>query len=209
MKDIPQPKAYKTGGPPTNLDFEKALMFFHAYMYGPVQGKLRLYSARGVRPGGVAMSSDWEVFASMLVRDLGTKLGSGIDLSGYEVKSAEDGGSYEYQYHKNTGKDKLRKDMEVGHLFFDHRNNLKNVDLRYAHGSWLKEQFFESWLKQYPEPYPQRYRKSISFGWIKQNGVLLMTLKDGEVIFPSIVEQVAEPGSKEKPPASKPSPKSK
>lgn len=53
MKDIPQPKAYKTGGPPTNLDFEKALMFFHAYMYGPVQGKLRLYSARGVRPGGV------------------------------------------------------------------------------------------------------------------------------------------------------------
>jgi hypothetical protein len=31
-------KAYK--GPPTELDFEKALMFFHAYMYGPLQGKL-------------------------------------------------------------------------------------------------------------------------------------------------------------------------
>ncbi len=35
-------------GPPTELDFEKALMFFHAYMYGPLQGKLRLYAARGV-----------------------------------------------------------------------------------------------------------------------------------------------------------------
>ncbi len=98
-------------------------MFFHAYMYGPLQGKLRLYEARDVHPPGAAMSSDWEVFASMLVRDLGKKLAAGIDLSQYEVKSAFDGGSYEYQYHKNTGKEKLRSDAEVGHLFFDHRNN--------------------------------------------------------------------------------------
>lgn len=52
------------GGPPTNLDFEKALMFFHAYMYGPLQGKLRLYRARDVRSAGKALTSDWEVFAS-------------------------------------------------------------------------------------------------------------------------------------------------
>jgi hypothetical protein len=39
-------------------------MFFHAYMYGPIQGKLRLYKARSIPPGSVAMSSDWEVFAS-------------------------------------------------------------------------------------------------------------------------------------------------
>ncbi len=72
-------KAYK--GPPTELDFEKALMFFHAYMYGPLQGKLRLYGARKVRSVGAAMTSDWEVFASMLVGDLGRKLAGGIDLS--------------------------------------------------------------------------------------------------------------------------------
>src|SRR5438046_536564 len=89
---------------PTDLDFEKALMFFHAYMYGPLQGKLRLYSARAVRTAGKVMSSDWEVFASMLVKDVGTKLTKGVDLTGYEVKSAENGGSYEYQYHKNTGR---------------------------------------------------------------------------------------------------------
>lgn len=178
-----KPQAYKVGGPPTGLDFEKALMFFHAYMYGPLQGKLRLYDARGVRPPGVAMSSDWEVFASILVRDLGKKLGAGIDLSNYEVKSAENGSSYEYQYHKLTGKDKLAKDMEVGHLFFDHSDNLRRVDLRYAHGSWMRH-FFEQWLQEYPDPYPQRYRKNIPFKWVKDNGVLLMTLTDGEVTFP-------------------------
>jgi hypothetical protein len=78
----------KAGGPPTDLDFEKALMFFHAYMYGPLQGKLRLYKARNVRQQGAAMSSDWEVFASILVKDVGKKLASGVDLSKHEVKSA-------------------------------------------------------------------------------------------------------------------------
>jgi hypothetical protein len=170
-------------GPPTELDFEKALMFFHAYMYGPLQGKLRLYAARNVRATGAAMSSDWEVFASMLVKDLGRKLAGGIDLLNYEVKSASDGSSYEYQYHKNTGKEKLVSDVASGHLFFAHSNNLRIVNLRYAHGSQMRE-FFLNWLEAYPEPYPQRYRKSIPFGWVSKNGLLLMTLIDGEVTFP-------------------------
>lgn len=176
-------KRGKIGAAPTELDFEKALMFFHAYMYGPLHGKLRLYGARNVRPPSAAMSSDWEVFASILVRDVGTKLAAGIDLSQHEVKSATDGGSYEYQYHKKTGREKLESDMRVGHLFFDHRSNLEHVDLRYAHGSQMKL-FFKKWLDEYPDPYPQRYRKNIPFKWVQQNGSLLMTLEDGEVVFP-------------------------
>lgn len=152
-------------------------------MCGPLQGKLRLYKAREVRPPGAAMSSDWEVFASILVRDLGKKLAAGIDLSQYEVKSALDGGNYEYQYHKLTGKKKLSTDLKVGHLFFDHRNDLRNVDLRYAHGSSLKE-FFNKWLQEYPDPYPQRYRKNVPFQWVRKNGILLMSLTDGEVTYP-------------------------
>jgi hypothetical protein len=113
-------------GPPTDLDFEKALMFFHAYMYGPPQGKLRLYRARDVHSVGKALSSDWEVFASILVKDIGTKLTKGVDLSKYEVKSAEGGGNYEYQYHKNSGKQKLVDDKRVGHLFFDHKPHLSS-----------------------------------------------------------------------------------
>lgn len=193
--DSPKPSAYRAGGPPTDLDFEKSLMFFHAYMYGPLQGKLRLYAERSIRQGSVAMSSDWEVFASMLVRDLGTKLGAGIDLAGYEVKSAGPSASYEYQYHKNTGQDKLAKDREVGHLFFEYADNLRRVDLRYAHGSHMRE-FFDAWLQDYPDPYPQRYRKNIPYRWVKKHGVLLMTLENGEVTYPPVVRSPAGEASR-------------
>ncbi len=176
--------------PPTNLDFEKSLMFFHAYMYGPLQGKLRLYGARSIPPGAAVMSSDWEVFASMLVNDLGRKLGAGIDLANNEVKSAKQGGSYEYQYHKNTGKEKLAKDMTVGHLFFEYFDGLSEVNLRWLHGSMLRE-FFQKWLDDYPDPYPQRYRKGIPYSFVRANGTLLMTLRDGEVVFPELSAQSA------------------
>ncbi|MGC1613204.1 MAG: hypothetical protein WA736_00830 [Candidatus Acidiferrum sp.] len=132
------------------------------------------------------MASDWVVFASILVRDPGMKLATGIDLSQHEVKSAFQGGSYEYQYHKKMGKEKLKADADAGHLFFDHRDNLHQVDLRYAHGSSMKE-FFQKWLQEYPDPYPQRYRKNIPFTWVEKNAILLMTLRDGEVTYPETV----------------------
>jgi len=46
--------------------------------------------------------------------------------------------------------------------------------------------FFEKWLREYPDPYPQRYRKNIPFQWVKEHGVLLMELTDGEVTFPRL-----------------------
>lgn len=182
------PEQPQFGAPPTNLDFEKALMFFHAYMYGPLQGKLRLYGARQVPVGSVASSSDWEVFASMLVNDVGRKFGAGIDLENNEVKSAKRRASYEYQYHRNTGLEKLRKDMTVGHLFFEYFENLGEVHLRYLHGSQMTH-YFQKWLDAYPDPYPQRYRKNIPYGFVNRNGVLLMSLKDGEVVFPSLTNE--------------------
>jgi len=160
-------------------------------MYGPLQGKLRLYGARSIPAGTAAMSSDWEVFASMLVKDLGRKIGAGVDLANHEVKSAKRGSSYEYQYHKNSGREKLENDMKVGHLFFDYTASLSEVDLRYLHGSELV-QFFEQWLKDYPEPYLQRYRRQIPYGHVKQHGRLVMSLKDGEVVFPEINQDSIE-----------------
>lgn len=191
---MPKSKTANPSGPPTDLDFEKALMFFHAYMYGPLQGKLRIYCARAVHPSGKVQSSDWEVFASMLVKDVGRKLTSGVDLSNNEVKSAESGGSYEYQYHKNKGKEKLRDDTKSGHLFFEHSNNLRLVHLWYLHGSQLRE-YFEKWLEDYPDPYPQRYRKAVPAGFVRKHGKLLMTLEDGEVTFPKLKSAPAEVAS--------------
>ena len=86
---------------------------------------------------------------------------------------------------KNRARKKLARDAEVGHLFFDHRNNLRQVDLRYAHGSSMKG-FFRKWRREYPKQYGQRYRKSIPFRWVKENAMLLMTLTDGEVTYPKM-----------------------
>jgi beta-xylosidase len=83
--------------------------------------------------------------------------------------------------------------MKVGHLFFDHTDNLRLVNLRYAHGSQMAD-FFKKWLEEYPDPYPQRYRKNIPFHWVKKNGTLLMTLTDGEVTYPESAQ--AEVGTR-------------
>jgi len=133
---------------------------------------------------GKVISSDWEVFASILVKDVGTKLGKGVDLSEHEVKSAENGGAYEYQYHKISGKQKLHDDARVAHLFFAHSDNLRKVELRYVDGQTLDEAFFSKWLHEFPDPYKQRYRRSVPFTWVEKNGKLLMHLENGEVMYP-------------------------
>jgi hypothetical protein len=159
-------------------------MFFHRYIYGALQTCDYTQFTPFMLPGR-RFPPAGKVFASILVKDVGTKLTKGVDLSGHEVKSAENGGSYEYQYHKNTGKEKLLQDMRLGHLFFDHRDNLRQVDLRYASGEQLSI-FFDKWLRDFPDPYPQRFRRGVSFSWVKTHGTLLMSLRDGEVEYPKI-----------------------
>ena len=146
---------------PKSLDVNMALVYFHAYMYGPLRGKVRLYKDRGLRPR-MAMSEGWEVFASILVRSAGAAGHSGPDLEDYEVKSALDGGSFEYQYHKNSWKEKLRADREAGHIFISHRDQLSMVEVRYCDGGDMAA-FFDKWEGE--EPYSrssqQRFRRSV------------------------------------------------
>jgi hypothetical protein len=91
--------------------------------------------------------------------------------------------------------------MQKGHLFFDHSDNLRAVDLRYASGNQLSP-FFKQWLSEYPDPYPQRYRKNVPFSWVKENGIILMKLRNGEVEYPKlraagVVEFVPESGDEQ------------
>lgn len=91
--------------------------------------------------------------------------------------------------------------MTVGHLFFEYFDYLREVNLRWLHGSMLREHF-QKWLDEYPDPYPQRYRKNIPYSIVKQNAILLMTLKEGEVIFPVLSTQSAStPNQAESEPA--------
>ena len=168
---------------PSSLDVYMALVYFHAYMYGPLPGKMRLYQDRGLR-ARVAMSEDWEVFASILVRNSGTSTASGLDLEGYEVKSALTGSAFEYQYHRNSWVDKLNADRNAGHLFISHRDELRHVEVRYCDGSDLSV-YFDRWEmeKPYSDPNSQRFRRSVPYGWVTEHATLIVRIEEGETTF--------------------------
>ncbi len=168
---------------PETLDVQAALIYFHAYMYGPYQGRVRLFRQRGLAPRMV-MSEDWEVFASILLKATGTASRSGPDLGEHEVKSAVDGGSFEYQYHRNSWKEKLAADRCAGHVFIWHRDELSHVEVWFCGGSDLNEHF-EAWEAEapYSEGGQQRFRKNIGAGWVRENATLLLRIVDGEAAY--------------------------
>ena len=160
-----------------------ALIYFHAYMYGPIRGKVRLYKERGLRPR-MAMSEDWEIFASILLRNSGAEGGKGPDLESYEVKSALDGSSFEYQYHKNSWRDKLDADRAAGHIFISHKDELECVDVRYSDGAEMVG-FFDAWkaAQPYSRESQQRFRRNVPFGWVTANARLILRIEHGEATY--------------------------
>ena len=124
---------------PETLDVQAALIYFHAYMHGPYKGRVRLFRQRGLAPRMV-MSEDWEVFASILLKTTGAASRSGPDLGDYEVKSAVDGGSFEYQYHRNSWKEKLAADRHAGHVFIWHWDELSHIEVWFCEGPGLDAQ---------------------------------------------------------------------
>jgi len=69
-------------------------------------------------------------------------------------------------------------------LFFSHADNLKIVDLYYADDRTLAPLYFNQWKDESPyhsDDPPLRYRKNVPFGWVRENGNVLMKLRDGEV----------------------------
>ncbi len=77
---------------------------------------IKLLNSHGLKTSGSVPSIAWELFGSILTGKKG-KFGYGADLEGVEIKSAFVGSSFEYQYHLNTGLDKLKEDQAVDHFF--------------------------------------------------------------------------------------------
>jgi len=153
--------------------------------------KIRLLAKYNLKIAGSVSSVLWELFGSILTERPGSGL-IGADLIGWEVKSAKNGGSYEYQYHLNTGLLKLKEDCEVNHLFCAYSETYKNVFVRVIQGKKLTETFFNSWKPEYLKNYDvsapnsqrrQRFRKNIPFGYIEKNGVLVLKIRDGNLVY--------------------------
>jgi hypothetical protein len=126
------------------------------------------------------------VFGAILTGDK-KKEGYGSDLAHTEVKSAVDENSFEYQYHKEHGEEKLDEDKRIDHVFVSYSRDYRDVTVRWVRPEQLAETF-ESWRQGYRERYAsggQRYRKSISYGTVCEKGRVVMTIRDGALVPPT------------------------
>lgn len=170
---------------PTDLDVATAYWFYKKYLFDAAQDKVEIYERYGFLAPPVSFI-DWEVFAAILLRDK-KKPGDGADLERHEVKSAVAGGSFEYQYHKFHGLDKLEEDKRVDHVFISYGARHQDVDVRFVEGTRVAP-VFESWKPELEANYQggrQRFRKSISLGFVKAQGELLLAVRNGELVHPA------------------------
>lgn len=165
-------------------DLSSAMSFYTDFIYNTkLQGLLHEH---GFHIAGSVPSVSWELFASILTGDNG-KQGYGADLENHEVKSAIQGGSFEYQYHLNGGKKKLEDDMIVNHLYISYSNDYSQIEVRLLEGIQLSDTF-KAWMPGLIENYKegpnrkQRYRKSISFGFVNTNGRLILKTENGNLV---------------------------
>jgi len=153
--------------------------------------KMELLKKHNLKIAGSVPSILWELFGAILTERTGAGA-TGADLQGWEVKSAKKGGAYEYQYHLNTGTSKLREDCLVSHLFCTYSKTYKDVVVRAMTGQNLAEKYFKAWMPEYsknydisvpPEHRRQRYRKSIPLGHVEKNGILILKIQEGTLIY--------------------------
>lgn len=137
---------------------------------------------------GSIPSIDWELFGSILTGDSG-KAGYGSDLGSYEVKSAKDRSSFEYQYYLHGGLTKLKEDMFVDHIFISYSPDYADVTVRLVQGAVLAP-LFQRWepalIINYSGDSPkQRFRRSIPYGEVSKLGIIIMRIQASELVFPT------------------------
>ncbi|MDO6543488.1 hypothetical protein [Photobacterium sanguinicancri] len=171
----------------SRLFYNEAFEFYSKHIYRT--DFFNILSEHGFSITGSIPSIAWELFGAILTGKQGSS-GYGADLEGFEVKSAKEKSSFEYQYHLHTGLSKLREDMTVKHLFCSYESSYNGVKVYVVEGIDLSE-YFSKWEPLYEENYAvkdptkrkQRFRKSIAYGAVIKKGKLVMEIKDGLLIY--------------------------
>lgn len=163
---------------------QEAYSFYKTFILDYSQDKSAIYEQYGFTLQGSVGSKDWEVFAAILMGDR-ARSGDGADLVNYEVKSALLGNSFEYQYHKNHGLDKLQDDKTVDHIFVARSKTYQDIEV------WLVERSkliptFDKWLPELRQNYAtetrQRFRRSVTYNFVTTNGLKILEIKDGGLV---------------------------
>lgn len=167
---------------------DDAYEFYSRHIYD--EEKIRLLRENNLKLAGSVPSVMWELFGAILTGRSGNGA-TGADLNGWEVKSAKIGGSFEYQYHLNTGAEKLKDDCKVSHLFCTYSETYKDVSVRVMKGNDLAKNFFKKWEPEYFLNYDssapanerrQRFRKNIPYTHVENNGQVILEIKDGLIV---------------------------
>jgi hypothetical protein len=162
---------------------EDAFSFYEQFILKYSQDKAQIYERYGFTLQGSIGSKDWEVLAAILLGDR-ARDGDGADLMNYEVKSAVIGNSFEYQYHKNSGIEKLNMDKLVDHVFISRNETYTDVSV------WLVDRvhlisIFDDWRPELEANYDsttrQRFRKSVSHGFVRQHGQKIFSISEGRL----------------------------
>jgi hypothetical protein len=159
----------------------EAFSFYEKYILGGSE-KRRLQEERNFKPS--VPSSDWELLGAILVGE-NASAGNGADLESFEVKSSADG-SFEYQYHRKSWKDKLKEDMSVDHLLVAYDEGYRDIEVWAAAGDQLKDKF-KDWIPEAREAYSgedpdYRFRRNITLRQAKERGAnLVMAISDGQL----------------------------
>lgn len=178
------------------LQFRSAFEFYQTHINR--SDFFLLLKERNLKTSGSIPSITWELFGSILTGQKG-KGGYGADLEGIEIKSAIAGSSFEYQYHLNTGLEKLKEDQIVDHFFCSYSADYQSFQVYFADGKSLT-QFFSKWIPEYLKNYNksegatsseaserrQRFRRSIPFGWVSKYGRLVMVVENAKLILPAL-----------------------
>ena len=167
------------------LHIQEAYAFYKKFILDYANDKTDIYERYGFNLQGSVGSKDWEVFAAILLGDK-AKPGDGADLMNHEVKSALLGNSFEYQYHKNRGLEKLEEDKAVDHVFVARSSTYADVSVWFLERNHLIP-IFDNWLPELSQNYlggtRQHFRRSISYTFVTTHGELLLEIRDGQLVY--------------------------
>lgn len=170
-----------------DLNIDGALIYFnHLWKYLKFTSRVR--RKLGFVDCPRSNFQDWETMTCILLRETPGKR-HGCDLSQTEVKSAvrREGSvvRFEYQYHRNTGLQKLKHELLINHVFVILAEDYKDIQFWRVPGDSLRPKM-ELWSDKIVQEYEagrQRCRMSLCFeADIQPLAHLILHLHNGMVI---------------------------
>ena len=165
-------------------NISNAFNFYKKHIYDPE--KIALLKEHNLKVAGHVHSVIWELFCALITGEKAVGI-TGADLKGWEVKSAKIGGNFEYQYHRKAHLQKLEEDKIVNHIFCSYSEEYDSVTVRALKGSMLCEKYFNVWeplcIEKYKNPDNLRFRKNVLFSFVKNNGLVVLEIQGGNLIF--------------------------